>query len=225
MTKVLAFDVYGTLIDTQGVVTKLREFVGDKAEEFSRVWREKQLEYSFRRGLMRSYETFGVCTSQALDYTCSYLDATLTPDQRVTMMAEYQRLPAFGDVKQSLADLKSEGHSLYAFSNGAADAVETLLVAADIRGLFDGVVSVDDRKTFKPNPDVYEHLLDTTASSPGDAWLISSNPFDVIGAISYGLRAAWVQRSKHSIFDPWDIEPTLTITSLRELATGISSLK
>ena len=109
--------------------------------------------------------------------------------------------------------------------DGAADAVETLLVAADIRGLFDGVVSVDDRKTFKPNPDVYEHLLDTTASSPGNAWLISSNPFDVIGAISYGLRAAWVKRSKHSIFDPWGIEPTLTITSLRELATGISSLK
>ena len=107
------------------------------------------------------------------------------------MMAEYQRLPAFGDVKQSLADLKSEGHSLYAFSNGAADAVETLLVAADIRGLFDGVVSVDDRKTFKPNPDVYEHLLDTTASSPGNAWLISSNPFDVIGAMAVGMRAAW----------------------------------
>ena len=223
MTKVLAFDVYGTLIDTQGVVTKLREFVGDKAEEFSRVWREKQLEYSFRRGLMRTYETFGVCTRQALEYTCSYLDAELTPDQRMTMMAEYQRLPAFDDVEQSLAGLKSAGYSLYAFSNGAADAVETLLVAADIRELFDGVVSVDDRKTFKPNPDVYEHLLDITASSPDNAWLISSNPFDVIGAISYGLRAAWVQRSKNAIFDPWGIEPTLRITSLRELATGISS--
>jgi len=66
MPTVLAFDVYGTLIDTHGVVIKLQEFVGGKAEEFSRVWREKQLEYSFRRGLMRTYETFGVCTSQAL---------------------------------------------------------------------------------------------------------------------------------------------------------------
>jgi len=225
MTKVLAFDVYGTLIDTQGVVTKLRGLVGDNAEEFSRVWREKQLEYSFRRGLMRAYETFGVCTSQALEYTCSYLDAELSSDQKATLMAEYRFLPAFGDVKESLAGLKSEGYSLCAFSNGATEAVETLLLAADIRDLFDGVVSVDDQKTFKPNPDVYEHLLDVTASSPGDAWLISSNPFDVIGAISYGLRAAWVQRSKNSIFDPWGIEPTLRITSLRELATGISSLK
>ena len=113
--------------------------------------------------------------------------------------------------------LKSDGHSLYAFANGTADAVETLLAAAGIRDLFDGVVSVDDRQTFRPIPDVYEHLLNTTAASASDAWLKSSNPFDVIGAVSYGLRAAWVQRSNKSIFDPWGIDPTSTITSLREL--------
>jgi len=217
MPKVLAFDVYGTLIDTHGVVIKLRDFIGDKAEEFSRVWREKQLEYSFRRGLMRSYETFGVCTGQALDYTDVYLDAGLTTNQKAELLAEYRSLPAFDDVKESLADLKSDGHSLYAFSNGTADAVEGLLVAANILELFAGVISVDDRQTFKPNPDVYEHLLNMTASSPGNTWLISSNPFDVIGAISYGLKAAWVQRSNKSIFDPWGIEPTRTITTLREL--------
>jgi len=221
MSATLAFDVYGTLIDTHGVVTRLREFVGDKAEEFSRVWREKQLEYSFRRGLMRNYETFGVCTSQALDYTCSYLDLGLTTDQKATLMAEYRSLPAFDDVKESLVGLKADGHSVYAFSNGTADAVETLLMTAGIRDLFDGVVSVDDKRTFKPNPDVYEHLLNTTESSAGTAWLISSNPFDVIGAVSYGLRSAWVRRSDRSIFDPWGIEPTLTITSLRELGDSL----
>ena len=217
MAIVLAFDVYGTLIDTHGVVIKLREFVSGKAEEFSRVWREKQLEYSFRRGLMRTYETFGVCTSQALDYTSAYLDVGLTTDQKAELLAEYRGLPAFDDVKESLVGLKADGHSLYAFSNGTADAVETLLVAAGIRNLFDGVVSVDDQQTFKPNPDVYEHLLNTTASSASDTWLISSNPFDVIGAVSYGLSSAWVRRSNNSIFDPWGIDPTLTITSLREL--------
>ena len=218
MSITLAFDVYGTLIDTHGVVFKLQELVGDKAEEFSRVWREKQVEYSFRRGLMRSYETFAVCTSQALDYTSNYLDVSLTTDQKAALMAEYRGLPAFDDVKESLVRLKADGHSLYAFSNGTSDAVKILLTAADILDLFDGVVSTDDRQTFKPNPDVYEHLLKTTKALAGDAWLISSNPFDVIGAVSYGLRSAWVQRSKNSIFDPWGIEPTHTISSLRELS-------
>lgn len=221
MAKVLAFDVYGTLIDTQGVVTRLRGLVGDNAEEFSRLWRDKQLEYSFRRGLMRSYETFGVCTSQALDYTSDCLDAGLSTDQKTALLAEYRRLPAFDDVKESLAGLKADGNSLFAFSNGTADAVDTLLDASGIRDLFDGVVSVDDRQTFKPSPDVYEHLLNATAASADETWLISSNPFDVIGAISFGLRSAWVRRSSKSIFDPWGIEPTLTITGLNELGRSL----
>jgi 2-haloacid dehalogenase len=31
------------------------------------------------------------------------------------------------------------------------------------------------------------------------------------------MRAAWVQRSKDAIFDPWGIEPTITVNNLSEL--------
>ena len=51
----LAFDVYGTLIDTHGVVVALEKHLGLKVPDFSRTWREKQLEYSFRLGLMQNY--------------------------------------------------------------------------------------------------------------------------------------------------------------------------
>jgi 2-haloacid dehalogenase len=44
MLVTLAFDVYGTLIDTHGVVSRLQEMIGENAREFSRQWREKQLE-------------------------------------------------------------------------------------------------------------------------------------------------------------------------------------
>ena len=50
MATTLAFDVYGTLINTHGVVSLLENMVGDNAHAFSTTWREKQLEYSFRRG-------------------------------------------------------------------------------------------------------------------------------------------------------------------------------
>jgi len=36
-----------------------------------------------------------------------------------------------------------------------------------------------------------------------DAWLVSSNPFDVIGVISAGMRAAWVKRSPDALFNSW----------------------
>jgi 2-haloacid dehalogenase len=71
MPTTIAFDVYGTLIDTHGLVTALEKIMGDQARAFSQTWREKQLEYSFRRGLMQKYSSFAVCTSNALDYACS----------------------------------------------------------------------------------------------------------------------------------------------------------
>lgn len=222
MSITLAFDVYGTLIDTQGVVSKLQEIVGSKAEEFSRAWRDKQLEYSFRRGLMQNYENFAVCTRNALDYTARFYRVPLTAAQKDELLYIYRVLPAFNDVKEALVNLKTANFRIYAFSNGSAEAIETLLQAAGIREFFLGVVSVDDLKSFKPNPGVYSYFLRKSGASGSNAWLISSNPFDVIGAISAGIKAVWVRRSPEAIFDPWGIEPTLTVSSLGELNEQIS---
>ncbi len=217
MPVTLAFDVYGTLIDTHGVVTKLRWMVGDKAQAFSQTWREKQLEYSFRRGLMQLYEDFSLCTRNALDYCCAVYRTPLSESQKRELMAVYRALPAFEDVREGLTLLSGAGYRLFAFSNGSAEAVGKLLENADIDSYFLDVVSVEEVRSFKPNPAVYSHFLRQSGSSGCDAWLISSNPFDVIGAISAGLRAVWLQRLSEQVFDPWGIEPTLRIANLREL--------
>lgn len=217
----LAFDVYGTLINTHGVVSALEELVGDQAKAFSNTWRDKQLEYSFRRGLMQNYETFAVCTGQSLDYTCASYGVNLGDGQKKELMSLYRALPVFADVEEGLQQLQASGFRLYAFSNGAADALEVLLSNAGIRDRFLGVVSVDDIKSFKPNPAVYSHFLRQSKSTGDSAWMISSNPFDVIGAISAGMKSAWVRRSPEAIFDPWGIEPTITVSSLLELDNKI----
>ena len=59
----IAFDVYGTLIDTNGVVALLDKMIGSNSRDFSQTWRDKQLEYSFRRGLMQDYKKF-LCLHQ-----------------------------------------------------------------------------------------------------------------------------------------------------------------
>ncbi len=40
-----------------------------------------------------------------------------------------------------------------------------------------GVVSVDEIKSFKPNPGVYCHFLRRAGATGADAWLISSTLF------------------------------------------------
>lgn len=218
MTTTLAFDLYGTLIDTDGVVSRVRDIVGNGAEAFSRTWREKQLEYSFRRGLMRNYVDFAVCTANALDYTCACYRTSLSTGQRRSLLDAYRALPAYPGTSEALDGLKAAGFRLYVLSNGSTEAVEELLAGAGIRDRFLGVVSVEDLKTFKPDPAVYLHFLKTTGVSLSSAWLVSSNPFDVIGAVSAGMRAAWVRRFPETVFDPWGVEPTITVADLSELA-------
>ncbi len=216
MTITLGFDIYGTLIDPYGVTTKLTEYM-DQPVEFSRIWRDKQLEYTFKRGLMRRYENFAVCTRNALDYTDSLLQTGLDDEAKQVLMETYRVLPAFDDVVDSLKVSKDAGFRLFGFSNGLQSAVEGLLEHAGISEYFEGVVSVDDIQTFKPDPDVYHHFVKITGAEPGNAWLVSSNPFDVQGAINIGMKAAWLQRSHNVVFDPWGIEPTICIKSLLEL--------
>ncbi|WP_028303374.1 haloacid dehalogenase type II [Oceanospirillum maris] len=220
---VLAFDVYGTLIDTQGVLAALAQVMGDAAPAFSKQWREKQLEYSFRRGLMRDYVDFSVCTRNALDYACLALKQPLEESTRQELMAVYKTLPAFPDALAGLKAAKEAGITCYAFSNGSASAVEGLLQHAGILDYFTGVISVESLQTFKPNPDVYQYLLNTAETKADNAWLISSNPFDVLGALNHGMKTAWVKRSDEAIFDPWGEEPTVVISNLTELVSSVDS--
>ena len=219
----LAFDVYGTLIDTHGVIDALRKLMGDEAPAFSQQWRDKQLEYSFRRGLMKDYVDFSVCTRQALNYTAAVTGQTLTESQSDELMQAYSKLPAFDDVVQCLKASQAEGARIFAFSNGSAKAVETLLQHAGIREYFEGVVSVEGVQTFKPNPEVYDHFVHKTNSQIEDCWLVSSNPFDVIGALNANWRTAWVHRNQQVQFDPWEVTPTVVVDSLNTLLPKIQT--
>ena len=222
MAITLSFDVYGTLVNTDGVVEALKKHIGDKASDFSRTWREKQLEYTFRRGLMQRYEPFDLCIKNALDHTNSYFKVTLNQQTKDELINVYSTLSIFDDVVDSLAILKSAGFRIFALSNGSANTVELLLNNANISSYFLDVVSVDEIKSYKPNPDVYRHFLKRADAKKDSAWLVSSNPFDVIGAIAYGMRAAWIKRSTEALFDPWGIEPTFTVNSLLNLAKQIN---
>lgn len=218
MTKTLAFDVYGTLIDTSGVFDTLQDMTPGKADTFMKLWRQKQLEYSFRRGLMRQHCHFSICTRDALHYSCESLGVSLSDKQKETLLDNYTTLPDFPDVAKCLTECRDASHRIYAFSNGSADAVKQLLDYADIYSLFDGIVSTEDVHTFKPNPDVYQYFIKNTQAMISETWLISGNTFDVMGARACGWSAAWVQRSPDKPFDTWgEFMPTATIESLASL--------
>jgi len=213
----LAFDVYGTLIDTAGVTSTLSTMVGDKATAFSNLWRQKQLEYTWRYGLMNHYQDFNVCTRQALEFCEEQLDCALTDANRQALMERYLALPAFDDVMDGLESLKTAGVKMYAFSNGRPADLATLLDHAQITPYLSGTVSVDPKKTFKPNPVIYQHFVDSCGAPREECWLVSSNGFDVCGAIATDMKAVWIQRNRSVKFDHWPQKPTKIIDSFSKL--------
>src|SRR6202035_33377 len=95
---VLAFDVYGTLIDPFQMEEHLGDAFGEKAKDASELWRSKQIEYSFRRALMKRYQPFDVCTAQALRFVSAQLGISLSEKAQAHLLSKYDWLRAYADV-------------------------------------------------------------------------------------------------------------------------------
>jgi 2-haloacid dehalogenase len=214
----LALDIYGTLIDPHAVTSRLRGLLGDTANVFSQTWRTKQLEFSFRRGLMGDYANFSVVTRDALEYTDAILGAGLSASAKEQLLGDYTRLDAYDDVRPALLALRDSGRRLFAFSNGYPPDLETLLEHAGLLELLHGIVSVDAVESFKPDPRVYAHFCQTAGTTPPETRLVSSNGFDVSGALACDWHATWVRRDPGMTFDGWGAEPESIVRTLEELA-------
>ena len=214
---VVALDVYGTLVDPAGMALRFGARFGTRAPAAAQLWREKQLEYTFRRALMRKYADFDVCTLQALRYVSAALGVSLEEAEEQALLEAYLHLPAFADVREGLPLLKRAGYRLVALTNGTLRSARSVLENAGIGEYLEDVLSVEPIATFKPDPAVYALLKKFSANRAEPAWLVSGNPFDVIGAKAAGLRAAWLRRDPQRSFDPWEFSPDLVVGNLEEL--------
>jgi 2-haloacid dehalogenase len=221
MSTTLAFDVYGTLINPLDISRQLGDYVGQQAAQFAQVWRDKQVEYLFRRALMNDYRDFSTCTRQALEFADHRLQTDLPDAAKDALMEKYRVLPAYPGVTEALAQFGKRDCRMYAFSNGQPDDLEHLMEHAGLSDHLDGIVSVDEVRSYKPDPAVYQHFLDSADSKAESTWLVSGNPFDVIGAHASGWNTAWLKRDPTAVFDPWDVEPTITIAELAVLADHV----
>ena len=94
--------------------------------------------------------------------------------------------------------------------------------------LFAHQISVHDVKKFKPHPDVYKHLAQVVGKDEGemrDMWLVSGNPFDVVGARAVGMKAAWVDRKGDGWTDALVAgevgRPTVVVRGLGEVVDAV----
>ncbi len=126
---------------------------------------------------------------------------TISDDETSQLMKSYDALRASPDVTKGLSAVAAiEEIEAYVFSNGTDAMVQASIeTSPDLKphaGVFKGLVTVHSLEAFKPARKVYDDLLQRVGKSgrASEVWLVSSNPFDIVGARAAGLNAAWVDR-------------------------------
>ena len=118
--RAILFDVYGTLLDVHSAIAREGKELGARADGVSRLWRQKQLEYTWVWSLRGEYRSFQSLTESALDYALAAHDVDSGP-LKARLLSAYRRLDAFPDVAAALAALRKHGLRLAALSNGDPD--------------------------------------------------------------------------------------------------------
>lgn len=150
-------------------------------------------------------------------------------------MQAYDALSTFPDVSPALETLaRKSGITAVVFSNGTNSMVTNSVKSSPDLGphasVFKDIVTVEEIKRFKPAPEVYQHLAERMGNAKtkevlGSIWLVSGNPFDVVGARAVGMQAIWVDRAGSGWTDQLvqgdQGRPTFVVKGLGEVVDGI----
>jgi 2-haloacid dehalogenase len=186
------FDAYGTLFDVHSAVARLRSRIGTQADDLSKLWRTKQLEYTWLRALMGRHADFWQVTGDALDYALARTGVDTA--FREPLMQAYLALDAYPEVAEVLRRLRDAGRKLAILSNGTPAMLAAAVENAGIGALLDAVLSVEEVGVYKPDPRVYRLAVERLAVRADQIAFQSSNAWDVKGAACFGLRPVWVNR-------------------------------
>ena len=210
------FDAYGTLFDVHAAVRRHAAGLGPEAQRLSDIWRAKQLEYSWVRTLSGSYRDFWQLTEDALDTAFA---AVPSADRsfRDTLLEAYAKLDCYPEVPAVLKDLKADGARIAILSNGSPRMLDQAVRASALDASIDDVISVDEIRIYKPDPQVYELATTRYRVFPNAISFQSSNRWDIAGATRFGFRTVWINRTG-AVDEYPDMAPAAVLKDLKGLA-------
>ncbi len=213
--KACVFDAYGTLFDVHSAVGKYHERLGEVAEQASNIWRTKQLEYTWLRSLMQKHADFWQVTQDALDYA---LDVANIKDNilRDDLIEAYLHLKCYPEVPATLKKLKNHGLQIAILSNGSPTMLEAAVESCGLGAWIDTILSVELVGVYKPDPRVYQLAVDRLGVEAKEIVFQSSNAWDAVGATSFGLKVAWINRFAQRR-ERLPFQPDIELKSLSEL--------
>lgn len=191
------FDAYGTLFDVASAAQRCSASLGDVTPRLAALWRDKQLQYSWLRTLQGRHADFWQVTGEALDFALDTLGIA-DPGLRERLMQLYLTLDAYPEVPTVLRQVRAAGCATAILSNGSPAMLAAALDHAELKDMFDHVLSVEDAGMYKPHPSVYRLAGDRLGLPAAAIVFVSSNGWDAWAASAYGMRVFWCNRQRQT---------------------------
>lgn len=193
--RAVVFDAYGTLFDVHSVAGLAEQLFPGSGDALSRLWRQKQLEYSWLRAMSGRYKPFQEITRDALRFAAGQLALSMRPEHEAGLMDQYASLPAFPENLSTLRALKAAGLPLGILSNGNREMIEASVRNAGMTGIFEHLLSSQDVESFKTTATIYALAPSAFGCPAREILFVSSNCWDAIGARWYGYTSFWINRT------------------------------
>lgn len=223
--KVLAFDVFGTVVDWHtgiaGAVTAAGLPVD--AAKFANAWRAGYVPALKRvingeLGWTKLDDLHRMILDDILD---EFGVPDLGDEERHRLTLAWHRLDPWPDAVDALARLKAE-YLICTLSNGNIALLANMAKHAGLP--WDCILSAEIFQRYKPEPEVYHGVASVFGVSESEVMLVAAHQEDLAAARSCGLRTAYVERPRE--FGPdvgKDVSPnpenTVHARDLGELAT------
>jgi 2-haloacid dehalogenase len=110
---------------------------------------------------------------------------------RDELTQSWERLPAWPDAAEGLSRLKQR-YTLSTLSNG--NRAQQVALVAFARLPLDRILSAEDFRHYKPDPEVYLGAASTLGLKPDQVLMVAAHKGDLRAAQAAGLRAAFVER-------------------------------
>ena len=192
--EVLAFDVFGTVVDWHGSICSEVKSLGLAVDpaDFARSWREgyqpaMQRVRSGELGWTKIDALHRIILDQVIDdYGLQVSEA-----DRVQLNAVWHRLDPWPDAVEGLLRLKS-GYSICTLSNGNLALLANMAKHAGLP--WDLILSAEVFKAYKPDRESYLGVADVYGVSADKVMLVAAHQYDLDAARQCGLKTAYIER-------------------------------
>jgi len=224
--KVLVFDQYGTIVDMQkgltGAVTPFLQRKGwaGAPSSFVTWWRRTHYENSMIDApCERGHTPYRQIGHRAVSHVMDRAGIAYTPEEVRWLVSEIERLKPFPDVLAALETLRGAGYRLAILSNGDRDMLEA--AGPHIGFRFDFVISVQEAGAFKPHWKTYAKAQEKIGEDRSSCLFVANHAFDCIGAKSYGMRSAFIDRRRRPFVET-PHQPDIIVADFSELAARLA---